>query len=51
MYGKINIKHYCRGVRIAWIPQFLKIRWETPWLNFEVDLSETGGGLKGIVKY
>lgn len=41
---QINIKSYCKEVRIAWTPGFLKIRWEIPWLNFdEVDLGEAVG--------
>lgn len=41
---QINIKSYCKEVRIAWTPGLLKIRWEIPWLNFdEVDLGEAVG--------
>lgn len=37
----INVKSYCKEVRIPWTPQLLKIRWGIPWLSFdEVDLGE-----------
>lgn len=49
---QINIKSYCKEIRTAWTKQFLKLRWEIPWLNFnEVDLGEAVGGMRRLVRY
>lgn len=46
------MKSYCKDIRIVWTPQFLKIRWEIPWVNSEeVDLGEAAGGMRRRVKW